>query len=103
MSAPPAPEPTPNIGLPEVSGRIRQLAQQDPTSNRLRAFGENVKTMRAMLDDATRLARQLDEEAESLRQQGITITLDFGAVGNAFFAARRDLDQPHTFERGRRQ
>lgn len=84
-----------------MTADVRALSQQDPLANRLRAFGDNVKTMRAMLDDATRLARTLDTEADSLREQGITITLDFGPVGNAFLAARRDLEAPHTFQRGR--
>ena len=77
------------------------LHQQDPLANRLRALGDDIKTAKAMSHDLTHLLKRIDKESASLQEEGVTITLDLGPVGNNALATIRDLDQRHVFDRGR--
>ncbi len=72
---------------------VRVLAQTDPIANRLRSFGDDLRTAKAMVHDLTHLLKRIDEEANALEKDGITMTVTLGPIGDAAMAARRDIDR----------
>lgn len=75
---------------------VRVLAQRNPLANRLRAYGDDLLTAKAMIHDLTHLLKRLDEEAAALTEQGLTMTVTLGPVGDAAAATRRDMEKPNT-------
>lgn len=63
----------------------------DPLANRLRTFGDDLKTAKTLVSDLTHILKRLDDEAAALTQAGVTMTYTLGQVGDAAAAARRDL------------
>jgi hypothetical protein len=70
---------------------VRQLAQTDPTANRLRSFGDDLKHAKALVADLTTVLKRLDEEGAALTEAGVTMTYTLGPIGDSAAAARRDM------------
>lgn len=97
MSVPATDSPRPGGIRPDV----RTLAQQDPVPNLASRWGGAAARARSAVADLETCLRELDKVQDQLKERGLTVSTDLGPVGNAAQAARRDLDQPHTFQRGR--
>lgn len=72
---------------------VRQLAQQDPLANRMRAYGDDIRRAKIMVEDLTTILRRLDETGADLAEAGITLNYTLGQVGDAAASVRRDLEK----------
>lgn len=79
----------------------RTLAQTDPVPNLTKLWGETAARTRTAVANLETAMRELNKVEDQLKERGLTVSTDLGPVGNAARAARRDLDAPHTFDRGR--
>lgn len=80
--------------LTEEELAIRRIGQTDPTANRMRAWGDDLKHAKALVADLETVLRRLDEGAASLGEAGITMTYTLGPVGDAAATVRRTMDTP---------
>lgn len=79
---------------------IDPRVQGDPTANRMRAWGDDLKHAKALVADLETVLRRLDEGAESLSEAGVRMTYTLGPVGDAAASTRRDIakQKPTAFE-----
>ncbi len=74
---------------------VRAMAQANPVKNLTAAWTADVQAARATIDTLNLLLRRLDKTAATL-EEGHDLqlaVLDLGPAGNAFAAARRDLEK----------
>jgi hypothetical protein len=79
---------------------LRTIAQTDPLANRLRAFGDDLKKAKLMVEGLTATLKRMDDEAEALEEAGVTMTYTLGPIGDSAAATRRDLarNNPNKFQ-----
>ena len=61
-----------------TEANVRLLAQQDPTANRMRAFGDDLRHAKALVADLTSVLKRLDEESSALTDAGVRIRAVLG-------------------------
>lgn len=64
-------------------------AVRDPVTAMTAQFGERVIDAKATLARLEGTLRHIDDLRASLREAGVTVDVDLGAIGNAAAAARR--------------
>ena len=79
---------------------VHAISQSDPTANRLRSFGEDLRKAKHRVDELTQILKRLDEESAALQEAGVTMTYTLGPIGDAAAACRRDLhkERPAQFK-----
>ncbi len=73
---------------------VRAMAQANPVKNLTAAWTADVQAARATIDTLNLLLRRLDKTATTLEDcHDLQLAVDLGPAGNAFAAARRDLEK----------
>lgn len=74
---------------------VQKIVPADPLAALARNLGQDITDARLLVERLERVLAHVDEKVSRLKEQGVTVEVDLGPIGDAAASARR-LSAPAT-------